>query len=373
MSVDFITLSHSFLQTLKPYQAGKPIEEVQRELGISDVIKVASNENPLGASPKATQAALEAISRMSFYPDASGYQLKKRLSETLDVPVAHLTLGNGSDNILSLLMQAYGKDKSILVSAYSFDNYVLIARGHGVDAVTVPAKNWTVDVHAMVEALKKDVQHNIAMIFVANPNNPTGTYINHEALEFLLKNTPPHVLVISDEAYHEYVTAEDYPKTHALQKQYPNLIITRTFSKAYGLAGLRVGYGVSHPQIADVLNRIRLPFNVSIPAMEAATAALDDVEHLKKTQILNQKGKAYLMNAMEIMGLSVIPSQTNFITVDMRRDTAPLFQKLLKMGIIVRPLHTYSMPNHFRITIGLDEQNERVAHGIKTLVEEMSQ
>jgi histidinol-phosphate aminotransferase len=363
--MNFISLSHPCIQTLKPYQAGKPIEEVQRELGIQDVVKVASNENPLGPSPLAKKAALESINKIALYPDASGYQLKHELAHFYQVSPEEITLGNGSDNILSLLIQAFGKEKAILVSEYSFDNYVLIAQGHGVDAQIAPSKNWGADVQALVNTITPQT----ALIFIANPNNPTGTYITHAELAFLLKNTPSHVLVVLDEAYYEYAAhLADYPKTFMLQKEYPNLIITRTFSKGYGLAGLRVGYSISHPQIADVLNRIRLPFNASTPAMAAASAALHDKQHLEETLALNHRGMAYLKAECDKLGLFTIPSATNFITVDMREDSAPLFQKLLRMGIIVRPLHTYKMPHHLRITIGLDEQNKRVVDALKTLV-----
>lgn len=362
--MNFVELSHSYIHTLKAYQPGKPIEEVQRELGLNDVIKVASNENPLGPSPLAQQAALNAMQNVALYPDGSGYQLKQALSLYYKVASEEITLGNGSDNILSLLVQAFGKGKKILVSEYSFDNYVLIARGHGVDANIAPSKNWGLDVNAMVDA----IDSHIGIIFIANPNNPTGTYITHDELVFLLQKTPSNILVVLDEAYYEYATQADYPRAQSLQKDYPNLIITRTFSKAYGLAGLRVGYSFSHPQITDVLNRIRLPFNVSTPAMAAASAALNDKKHLEETLALNQRGKDYLVEACHQLGLSTIPSATNFITVDMREDTAPLFQKLLRMGIIVRPLHTYQMPHHFRITIGLDEQNKRVVEALKILV-----
>lgn len=362
--MNFIELSHPYIHTLKAYQPGKPIEEVQREFGLTDIIKLASNENPLGPSPLAEQAAFDAISKIALYPDGSGYELKQALSKHYNVSPEEITLGNGSDNILSLLIQAFGKNKTILVSEYSFDNYVLIARGHGVDAKIAPSKNWGLDVNAIVNA----IDSKTGIIFVANPNNPTGTYITHEELVFLLQNTPSNILVVLDEAYYEYATQSDYPRAQVLQKEYPNLIITRTFSKAYGLAGLRVGYSFSHSQIADILNRIRLPFNVSIPAMSAASAALHDQQHLSKTIELNQRGKNYLVEECKQLGLSTIPSATNFITVDMREDCAPLFQKLLRMGIIVRPLHTYQMPHHLRITIGLDEQNKRVVEALKTLV-----
>ena len=363
--MNFIELSHPHIQTLKPYQAGKPIEEVQRELGINHVIKLASNENPLGPSPLAQKAAIDAMKNIALYPDASGYQLKHQLAKFYQVSPEEITLGNGSDNILSLLIQAFGKEKTILVSEYSFDNYILIAQGHGVDAKVVQSKNWGFD----VEAVSNAIDHNTAIIFIANPNNPTGTYITHQEMVYLLEHTPPHVLVVSDEAYYEFATDPNYPQTLALQKKYPNLIITHTFSKAYGLAGLRVGYSISHPEIVDVLNRIRLPFNVSIPAMAAACAALEDKQHLHDTLALNQRGKEYLTSACQKMGLDPIPSATNFITVDMHEDTASLFQKLLRMGIIVRPLHTYHMPHHFRITIGLDEQNERMIDALKIILE----
>ncbi len=362
--MDFIKLSHPYIQNLKPYQPGKPIEEVQRELGISDVIKLASNENPLGPSPFATQAAVEAMKKIALYPDPSGYELKHQLAEFYTVSPDEITLGNGSDNLLSLLIQGYGKGKSILVSEYSFDNYVLIAQGHGVDAKIAPSKNWGVDVEAMAEA----INDKTGIIFIANPNNPTGTYITHDELVFLLKRTPEHVLVVMDEAYYEFATESDYPRTQELQKEYPNIIITRTFSKGYGLAGLRVGYSLSHPQIVDVLNRIRLPFNVSVPAMAAASAALKDRQHLQECIKLNQRGREYLTKFFQELELSPIPSATNFITVDMRQDTTPLFQKLLGMGIIVRPLHTYKMPHHFRITVGLEEQNKRVIDALKTIL-----
>lgn len=363
---DFIQLSHPYIQTLKAYQPGKPIEEVERELGLTNVIKLASNENPLGPSPMGLKAAIAAMEKAALYPDGAGYALKHKLADVLKVPVACITLGNGSDNLLSLLIQAYGKNKAILVSEYSFDNYVIIARGHGVDAHIVPSKNWSLDIPAMI----RRIDEKTAIIFIANPNNPTGTCIDHDALETLLKKTPPHVLVVSDEAYHEYAVANidiNYPKTLALQKDYPNLIITRTFSKAYGLAGMRVGYSITHPQIADVLNRIRLPFNASTPAMAAACAALDDTEHLRKTVTLNQQGKEYLTQVCTDLGIPFIPSATNFITIDMQRDAMEPFQQLLRLGVIVRPLHSYQMPHHLRITIGTEAENKRVAEALKII------
>lgn len=362
--IDFVQLANPSIQTLKAYQPGKPIEEVERELGLTNIIKLASNENPLGPSPKALIAAENALKKMHLYPDASGYHLKNQLAERLNVPVSHITLGNGSDNLLSLLIQAYGKEKAILISEFSFDNYAIIARGHNVGVQTAASKNWGVDVQAMIHAITDET----AIIFIANPNNPTGTYINRDDFLTLLKNTPKHVLVVSDEAYHEYVTESDYPKTQELQNIYPNLIITRTFSKAYGMAGMRVGYALSNPVIADILNRIRLPFNVSTPGMAAACAALGDDEFLQKTVTLNQQGKAYWMKACAELTISVIPSSTNFITCDFKTDTQLIFQKLLQMGIIVRPLHTYQMPNHLRITIGTDEQNERAVAALREIL-----
>lgn len=362
--IDFVQLANPSIQTLKAYQPGKPIEEVERELGITNIIKLASNENPLGPSPKALIAAEKALKKMDLYPDASGYHLKNRLASRLNIPVSHITLGNGSDSLLSLLIQAYGKEKAILISDFSFDNYAIIARGHNVGVQTATSKNWGVDVQAMIHA----ITDKTAIIFIANPNNPTGTYIHHDDFLTLLKNTPPHVLIVSDEAYHEYVTESNYPKTLELQKLYPNLIITRTFSKAYGLAGMRVGYAISNPVIADILNRIRLPFNVSTPGMAAACAALDDDDFLCQTTELNQQGKIYWMKACAELNINVIPSSTNFVTLDFKTDTQPIFQKLLQMGIIVRPLHTYQMPHHLRITIGTDEQNKRAVAALREIL-----
>ncbi|CAN5436809.1 histidinol-phosphate transaminase [soil metagenome] len=355
MVIDFKALANSSIHNLQPYQPGKPIDELQRELGINQVIKLASNENPLGPSKYAIEAAQKTLEQVYLYPDGSGYELKQALAKGFNLSAAQITLGNGSDNVLSLIAQTFVKPgQDILISQYAYSTFAIIASAINANAVFAPAKNWAHD----LSAIAKNITAKTQLIFLANPNNPTGTWFSEAELVSLLEAIPSHILVVSDEAYNEYIDEPDYPDTLKLQQKYPNLIITHTFSKIYALAGLRVGYAISHPDIADMINRIRLPFNVSSPALAAASAAFQDQQHCKKSIEMNMRGKAQLSAAFTRMNLEYIPSMCNFVTVDVRRDANKIYQALLREGVIVRPLTPYNMPTHLRISIGLAEENE---------------
>jgi len=357
MDNTFISLANPNIRNLAPYQPGKPIEELERELGINQIIKLASNENPLGPGREALAAAQESLKSSADYPDGSGYLLKDALASKLDVDTSCITLGNGSDSLFGLLAQAFLKPGGeAIISEYAFASYYIATMANHGKPIIVPANNWGHDLTAMQNAISSNTQ----LIFIANPNNPTGTYVTKDALTSFLENIPQSILVVLDEAYFEYVQQDDYPNGIAFQRQYPNVITTRTFSKIHGLAGLRVGYAISDPEIANILNRVRPPFNVNSPALVAAAAALDDQEHVENSLQNNLHGYQQLTAAFTEMELSYLPSVGNFITVDMGQDATATFNDLLHKGIIVRPLLPYKMPNHLRITIGTEEQNERL-------------
>lgn len=355
MTIDFRELANSGVRELTPYQPGKPTEELERELGITSSIKLASNENPLGASPHAITAAQLALSTMHIYPDGGCFELKQTLANFLKVKPEQLTIGNGSENVLELIVKSYLRpDNSAVISQYAFLTIPILIQSYAAKTIVVPAANWGHDIPNMIKA----VDESTRIIFIVNPNNPTGTYTTREQFELLMKSVPENVLVVVDEAYSEYIHQADYPDVPSYLDVYPNLIITRTFSKVYGLAGLRLGYAISSPQIADILNRARLPFNVNSIAAKAACAAIKDQEHVKNSILLNQKGMEQLTTALTERGISFIPSIANFVTIDVG-DCKTIYQKLLNEGVIVRPLHAYGMPRHIRVTIGTTQQNER--------------
>lgn len=360
MNDTFLNLALPGIRDLAPYQPGKPISELQREYGLEQVVKLASNENPLGPSQGAIQAGLQAIAESSRYPDGNGFELKQALSRVLSIAPEQLTLGNGSNDVLELIARAFGDHNSeIIFSQYAFAVYPLVTQAIGAKAVVTPAKDWGHDLDAMVKALSAATK----VIFVANPNNPTGTWFGHEALLRFLEKIPSKVIVVLDEAYFEYAAdkvngAADYPQALPLLEQFPNLIICRTFSKAYGLAGLRVGYSISHPQVADVLNRIRQPFNVNLPALAMAAAALDDIEHLNKAIQCNQDGMRQLCAGFESLGLEYIPSCGNFISVKVGMNPLAIYEGLLRQGVIVRPVNNYGMTEYLRVSIGLESENQ---------------
>ncbi len=329
---DFRQLANKGIRTITPYQPGKPVEELERELGIKSSIKLASNENPLGPSPKAMQAAQQALPNVHIYPDGGCYELKQALASHLTVDTSQLTIGNGSENVLELIAKAYlSSADNAVISQYAFLTIPLIIQSFGAEIKVAPAENWGHSVDNMLKAIDEKTR----VLFLVNPNNPTGTYTNKQDFTKLMNSVPPHVIVVLDEAYSEFIQEADYPEALSYLAHHPNLIITRTFSKVYGLAGLRVGFAISSPEIADILNRARLPFNVNSAAAKAAQAALLDKEHLRKTIELNKRGKELLIAGLENMKLSYIPSLANFITVDVG-DGPAIYQKLLHHGVIVR-------------------------------------
>lgn len=357
--------AHPSIQTLTPYQPGKPIEDLQRELGLKNIIKLASNENPLGPSPKGLAAAQESLPGCALYPDPAGFALKAALSKKFNTSPNCITLGDGSDNLLALVTQAYvGAGDHVMVPQYGFATFSIVTKGvEGVPKV-VPATEWHADLHAMAEAITEQTK----VVFIANPNNPTGTWVTQSALTDFLNRIPSDVIVVLDEAYYEFCEHADYPDTVALQADFSNLITSRTFSKAYGLAGLRIGYMIASPEITDILNRIRLPFNVSVPGLAAATAALGDEGFIQKTLENNRVGMQLFIDLCDELKLEYIPSVCNFLTIDMGQAALPIYEALLQRGIIVRPLGPYQLPNHLRISIGLPEENARLVEAMTDIV-----
>lgn len=363
--MDFRSLANHNIRNITPYQPGKPIEEVERELGIFSVIKLASNENPLGPSPMAILAAEKMLLKAHLYPDGGSYEIKKALANFLQVNPTQLIMGNGSENILELIAKTYLTENSTaIISQYAFLTIQLLIKSYGAKTHTIPAKAFVHDIKQTIAA----VDDTTRIIFVVNPNNPTGTYTNAEDMLLLLNSVPSNVLIVVDEAYHEYIEQPDYLNLLPLLPHYPNLIITRTFSKAYGLAGMRLGYSISSTDIADMLNRARLPFNVNSVVASAACAALLDQEYIKKTVKLNALGMDYLTEELKKLNIHYIPSLGNFITIDIMQNSMEIYQKLLYQGVIVRPLGAYDMPTHLRVTIGTLEENEKFLRALREVL-----
>lgn len=356
MSCDLFSLATTGVVGLQPYHPGKPIEELQRELGLDEIIKLASNENPLGPSQKVLDA-IASTKDLSRYPDGNGFNLKKALADKHNIDMDRITLGNGSNDILEMVARAFvNTEHQVIYSQHSFAVYPIVTQAVGAEHIVVPANEWGHDLPAMLAA----VTNKTRLMFIANPNNPTGTWINSERLRHLLENVPEHVLVLVDEAYFEYASAdEDYPDTSLWLNDFSNLIVTRTFSKAYGLAGLRVGYGLTHPDIANLLNRVRQPFNNNSLALVAAETALQDEHYIERSVTVNQSGMQVLINAFDKLALEFIPSKGNFICADFKQPTDRIYKALLNAGVIVRPVANYGMPNHLRISIGLESENTR--------------
>ncbi|MGP9831584.1 MULTISPECIES: histidinol-phosphate transaminase [Marinobacter] len=358
MAVDYQSLAVKGVQALSPYQPGKPIEELARELGLNpaEIIKLASNENPLGPSEKALAAARKALEELCLYPDGNGFELKQALANRFGVGMDQITLGNGSNDVLEVIARCFADtDSEVVFSQYAFAVYPIVTQAIGAKGVPVPAKEWGHDLDAMAAA----VTERTKLVFVANPNNPTGTVHTAKAIEAFLDQIPERVLVVLDEAYCEYLTGSEYPDGIKLLERYPNLIVCRTFSKAWGLAALRVGYAISSTAIADILNRVRQPFNVDSVALAAATAVLQDEAYLNRSREVNEAGLRQLSEAFELMGLPYIPSAGNFIAVEVGDQAQGIYQALLSHGVIVRPIAGYGMPYHLRVSVGLPEENER--------------
>lgn len=347
----------SYIRNISAYVPGKPISELAREYGLNEsaIIKLASNENPLGASPKAQEAIGQVLHGLERYPDGNGFELKRALVELFAVKAEQIVLGNGSNDVLELAAHTFlTPGQSVVCSQYAFAVYTLASQAAGAEVIEVPARDYAHDLDAMLKAIRPDTR----LLFIGNPNNPTGTLIKEPDLKQFLDAVPAEVLVVLDEAYTEYLPPEY--ASHAIQwiEHYPNLLVLRTFSKIYGLAGLRVGYGIAHPAVADLINRVRQPFNVSSVAQVAATAALKDSEFVSRSCHFNQEGMKLVTSALERLGLQYIPSFANFVMFKVP-DAAEVNEYLLRHGVIVRPLASYKMPDCLRVTIGKPEENVR--------------
>ncbi|MBK9162101.1 MAG: histidinol-phosphate transaminase [Nitrosomonadales bacterium] len=366
--MNYAELAPPYIRAIAPYQPGKPISELERELGITGIVKLASNENPLGASAAAVAAMQEAIKTIALYPDGNGFELKEALSRRYGVAHPGITLGNGSNDLLELMARAFlAPGDKVVYSAHAFAVYALATQAVGATGISVPAtKGYGHDLQAMLEAAR---ENNAKIVFIANPNNPTGTLLEAGELAAFLQHLPPEILVVLDEAYNEYLPEEKRYDSVAWLKSHPNLVITRTFSKAYGLAGLRVGYALAHEQITDMMNRVRQPFNVNSVAQAAAVAALRDVSFVKRTFDLNRQGMNQITDGLEKLGLEYIPSYGNFIAFRIA-DAGSIFRRLLALGVIVRPIANYDMPDWLRVSIGLESENAKFLTALRQAIGE---
>ncbi|NKC14608.1 MAG: histidinol-phosphate transaminase [Gammaproteobacteria bacterium] len=370
-AIDFTALAKPGISELAPYQPGKPVEELQRESGVREAIKLASNENPLGPSPRAMAALRGRLNEVERYPDGGGYALKQALAAHLGIDHNRLTLGNGSNEVLELVARVFaGPGDEIIYSEHCFTVYPIATRIVGATAVQVKARRWGHDLQAMAGA----VNERTRIVYIASPNNPTGTWVTDGELERFLAAVPPRVLVVLDEAYYEYARARSYPPASqypdgmSKQDRFHNLLVTRTFSKVHGLAALRIGYCVSHPQIADLMNRIRMPFNVNAPGMTAALAALDDDAHIQRSLQCNYEGMEQLQAAFRSLDIPTIDSAGNFLTFDSLGEALPVYDGLLRLGVIVRPIGAYDMADHLRVTIGTHTENERFLTALREVM-----
>lgn len=351
------------VRAIAPYQPGKPISELARELGLdeSGIIKLASNENPLGPSPKGLKAAQDSLKEVSLYPDGAGFALKSALCRKLGVTQQNIVLGNGSNDVLDMAARAFlGAGTSAVYAQHAFAVYPIATLTAGAQGIEIPARHYGHDLAAMRAAIRDDTR----VAWIANPNNPTGTFLPWPEIEAFLHEAPRHVLVVLDEAYGEYLLPEDRFDTVSWLTNYPNLLISRTFSKAYGLAGLRVGYGLGHPDVIDLLNRVRQPFNVNAPALAATAAALDDSDFLEQSYRVNQAGLQQLAAGLNALGIEHVPSKGNFLLAKVG-DAARINQALLKSGVIVRPVGNYGLPEFLRVSVGLEAQNARFLDALK--------
>ncbi len=342
------------------YQPGKPVEELERELGISDSIKVASNENPLGPSPLALEAAGKALAEIHRYPDGGGYYLKRALAEFHGLAPENFILGNGTNEVIEILAHAFfDEGDPVVVSEGAFIVYQIVSQLSKCEIRTAPMRDYTHDLKAMADI----VCERTKAVFIANPNNPTGTGVGEEVLRRFLGRVPERTIVMIDEAYCHYVRREDFPDAVKLVEEFPNVVATRTFSKAYGLAGLRIGYGVARPEVAEVMNRMREPFNVNSLALAAAKAALGDVAHVERSVRVNDEGREFFVRELAALGIPFVPTQGNFLMTEVE-DGGKVYEGLLREGVIVRPVAAYGFPGHVRISIGTPEENRRTIEAL---------
>ncbi len=363
-----VMLASPHIRAIAPYQPGKPISELAREIGMAPerIVKLASNENPLGPSPKALAAMERELHELARYPDGSGYDLKRVLSERLGVASAQIVLGNGSNDVLDMAARAFlSPESSAVYSEHAFAVYAISTRMAGAEGITAPAREYGHDLQAMLDAVRADTR----MIFIANPNNPTGTFLINDDLLAFLQQVPEHVLVVLDEAYGEYLP--ETLKSDAVNwlARFPNLIVTRTFSKAYGLAGLRIGYALASAEVADLLNRVRQPFNVGHLALAAAAAAAADDEFIARSYALNQLGMRQITQGLALLKLNYIPSYGNFLAVRIGNATA-MYRRLLESGVIVRPIGNYGMAEFLRVSIGLAAENHQFLQALESALKE---
>jgi histidinol-phosphate aminotransferase len=375
--MDLCELTPAHIRAIAPYPPGKPISELAREMNLneSDIIKLASNENPLGASPRALAAMENVFMEIARYPDGNGYALKSALSAHLGVALDQIVLGNGSNDVLELVARAFlTAQTSAVYAQHAFAVYPLVTLATGARGIEAPARDFGHDPKALLEAIDNDTR----VLFIANPNNPTGTLIKPDELLALIERVPKSVIVVLDEAYTEYLPEALRSDSMNWQKRFPNLIVTRTFSKAYGLAGLRIGYAVTSAQVADMLNRVRQPFNVNSLAQAAAIAALQDEAFLAECQKINRKGMEQITTGLERLNLSYIPSYGNFVTFRIppftpsgdKGNATAMYQSLLRKGVIVRPVGNYGMSGHLRVSIGLEEENRIFLSALENAIQE---
>ena len=354
------------IRAIAPYQGGKPIAELAREMGLNeaDIVKLASNENPLGISPKAQMAIEEVIGDIARYPDGNSYALRDAVSLKFSVAANQIVFGNGSNDILELAARAYlqAGDEAIY-SQHAFAVYPLVTQAVGATGIVVPANNYAHNLEGFLKAITPKTK----LIFIANPNNPTGTLISKAALHAFIHAVPANILIVLDEAYDEYLNAETKSAAITWLSQFDNLIISRSFSKAYGLAGLRIGFGLMHAHVADMLNRVRQPFNVNSIAQAAAVASLADDDFVARSYALNQAGMAQITQGLAQLGLGFIPSQANFVSFKVE-NAAEINKKLLQNGVIVRPIANYEMPDYLRVSIGLFSENARFLEVLKNIL-----
>ena len=353
-----------YIRSLVPYEPGKPIEEVEREYGIEDSIKLASNENPLGPSPEAVRALRERLTDLNLYPDGDCFYLKRALAAKLGVAEDRLVFGNGSNEIIELAVRTFMRPGDEAVMAHrAFVVYRLVVQANGGSCKIVPLKDFTHDLDAMADAITDRTR----IVFLANPNNPTGTIYGKREWEKFLSRIGPDVLVIADEAYFEYVADPDYPNSLEYQENGKTILTLRTFSKLYGLAGLRIGYGVGSKDLVGWMQRVRQPFNVNAAAQWAARAALEDSEHIKRTLDVNREGMDYLKREIGKLGLEQVQSHANFILLHVG-DGGAIFKRLLQRGVIVRPMGVYDLPDYIRVTVGTMKENARFINELQAII-----
>jgi len=356
-----------WIRTLTPYQPGKPIEELEREYGIHDSIKIASNENPLGPSPQAVAAITAALPHLHRYPDGDAFYLKRRLAEKLGIDRSRLIIGNGSNELIEMIVRTFLRvGEAVVVGKHAFAIYHLVTQAAGGRTIIVPHDGFKFDLEAMAQAITPETR----IVFLDNPNNPTGTIYNRSEWEAFLRQVSPDVLIVVDDAYLEFVDDPEYPNSLAYHRGDRLLVTLRTFSKICGLAGVRVGYGVSSPEVIDALNRIRQPFNVNTLAQVAALAALDDEEHIRRTKENNHHGMAYLRRELDRLGLAYAPSWANFLLVKVGVGT---YERLLPEGVIIRPMEGYGFPGYARVSIGMPAENERFIVAMEKLLQKKAE